>query len=180
MLKDKNIALDSKMVAGPGNTTVKTEAQLQVGTDTLFVDANGKVLVNGRTLGANEAVTLKNGSKLTQSNNGGTVTVNTPEYNVTFTTKQSFQGFTFMDIDVHSKAQGVLADGVAPTGILGETFDADSLKQTSTKLGVDSYRVPTFTIPTGSTPAPAPAQSNDMHSWFQSIWGKTLKQFQKQ
>jgi hypothetical protein len=65
----------------------------------------------------------------------------------------------YLDIDIWSKAGGVLSDSVAPTGLLGETFDADNTPQAKPKQDVNAYQQDNlFKIESKPTPpAPTPA-----------------------
>jgi hypothetical protein len=131
VLTDKDLALNTLKVSGPGITSIIKEAGLTVGSNKIGVKADGAVTLDGKAMTAGQSATLANGSKI--SYDGTRLNVNTPEYNIRFTTKESYQGFTYMNIDVESKADGVAKDGVLPTGLLGETYDEDSVQQTATK-----------------------------------------------
>ncbi|HEY9745673.1 MAG TPA: DUF1521 domain-containing protein [Oculatellaceae cyanobacterium] len=178
VLKDKGIALNAKTVQGPGKTTIISEAGLTIGGRTVLVGTDGKVTIGYAdssitsppvTLKDGQTVMLDNGYSITRK--GAIVTVDSTggEYKIQFDTDESYKGFKYIDIDVWSKAGGVLSDGVAPTGLLGETFDEDSIKQTKTKNSVNSYKVDSLVEkitnstppatepePVDQTPEPAP------------------------
>ena len=166
VLKDKGITLNAKTVAGPANATYISESGLTIGGRTVLIQTGGRVTIGYTdpnvttppiTLGNNQTVMLDNGYSITRKGTSITVDTTTGEYRIKFDTGRSWQGTNFMDIDIWSKSGGVLSDGVAPSGLLGETFDADNQRQRSTKNSVDSYRVaslfsePTATPTSGTT-----------------------------
>lgn len=124
LVKDQGVDLRARFDKGPGNTTVTKEAGLTLGGDKVYVASNLHTTINGQPMQGNSA-TLTNGTTLTRDNK--TLAVNTPdnsEYNFVF--EKHYGSNDIMDVHVYSKKQGVLSDGVAPTGLLGETFDADN------------------------------------------------------
>jgi hypothetical protein len=139
-----------------------TEAGLTLGSQTVHLKAaSGEVLLgssNSTTTTAlqnGQTVTLDNGGSITR--NGAIVTVQSPEYKIQFDLDEVYKGFKYLNIDVWSKAGGVMTDGVAPTGLLGETFDADNVAQTKPKLTAADYKQNAlFVFNTASAPAPAP------------------------
>jgi hypothetical protein len=150
VLKDKGVALNAQMVAGPDNTTVMSQAGLTVGGRTVTVQPGGKITVGYAdssittppvTLADGQTMMLDNGYSITRKGNIATVDSTNGEYKMQFDTSPSYKGFKYVDIDVWTKGGGVLSDGQAPTGLVGETFDADKTKQTKIKNSVDSYKV---------------------------------------
>jgi hypothetical protein len=177
VLKDKNMALNVNTVAGGQNNAVTliNKSGVVVGSRTVQVDSNGKVTVGYAdsnittapiTLQNGQTVLLDSGSSITKNNDK--VTLQTPEYKVQFDTGEMFEGIQHMNIDVWTKAGGVFSDGVAPTGLLGETFDDDTTQQTGTKQSVASYAqsslfdrsVATSTTTTTASTANTPATSS--------------------
>ena len=166
ILKDKDITLNTKMERGANNATVNTEAGLTLGDRTVHVKADGTVMI-GYTDPAIKAapVSLADGQTLTLAPNrtitraGNKITAHTGEYKVLIDTQLKFGAMQYLDIDIWSKAGGVLSDSVAPTGLLGETFDADNTPQAKPKQDVNAYQQDNlFKIESKPTPpAPTPA-----------------------
>jgi hypothetical protein len=151
------------MQPGPNKTTLNHEAGLVVGNRTIDVKANGTVSIGNTNpaiktpnikLADGQTVMLDNKSSITR--HGDKMTVDTGEYKIQFETGKVFEGVKYLDIDVWSKAGGVMSDGVAPTGLLGETFDGDNTVLNAPKQDVGAYRK-TKLFDTTPTPAPVPA-----------------------
>ncbi len=163
IIKDKNLVLNAKMDPGPNKTTVMTEAGLTLGSQTIHLKAaNGEVLIglaNSTTTTAlqnGQTVALDNGGSI--SRKGAIVKVDSPEYKIQFDLDEVYKGFKYLDIDIWSKAGGVMSDGVEPSGLLGETFDADNIAQTKPKLNAADYKQNAlFVFNAAPAPAPVPA-----------------------
>ena len=65
--------------------------------------------------------------------------VQTPEYNMTFDVIDGFDNNTFLGLWIHTGDQGVYADGVMPTGMLGDFFDKDANIETNWKQPLGAY-----------------------------------------
>lgn len=180
ILKDKDITLNTKMEHGANNATVNTEAGLTLGGRTVHVKADGTVnigftnpAIKAANLSLQDGQTLTLDGNYTLSRAGDKITVNTPEYKILIDTNKPFGAMKYLDIDVWSKAGGVMSDGTAPSGLLGETFDADNTPVTKPKNNVDAYKqdslfqlnnttptpIPTPTPAPAPNPSPAPAPS---------------------
>ena len=161
VLKDQGVALNAQMSQGPGKTSVISKSGLTIGGRTVLIEPDGKVSIGYTdpnittppvTLANNQTVLLDNGYSVTR--NGAVVTADTTsgEYKIRFDTDESYKGYKYMNIDIWSKAGGVLSDGEEPAGLLGETFDDDDTPQTSMQNSASSYQVASL-LENGSTPA---------------------------
>lgn len=138
ILNDKNININGEMVStgNPDQVCVMKEAGLTLGDKKLQISNEG-INLNGQALnlGVGQASDLGNGNSIKRIKDK-MLEIQTPEYTVTV---EQMGGY--LDMNVKSKAQGVLADGVAPTGVLGELFDRDKTPQHAPKLGdTEKYR----------------------------------------
>lgn len=148
ILKDSNITVNSRMEKfGTGRNgktvTVNTEAGLTLGSKTILVKADGTTTIgdtNSTTtqeLKKGESLDLGNGHSVKRD--GNNIQVNATEYTLEVQTNKGRKN-KFLDIDIWSKTGGVLSDGIAPSGLLGETFDEDNIAQTKTQNSAESYR----------------------------------------
>jgi hypothetical protein len=164
VLQDKGLTVNAqtnKMASDP-SATVMSEAGATVGSRTVHVTADGTTTVgyadpaNSSTtiLQDGQTMALDDGSSITKT--GNNISLTTPEYNLQFSTMQQYNGSNFLDIDAWSKGQGVQADGVAPSGLLGETFDADNIPQTAPKLDSSAYSRSSLIERTATTTSPTP------------------------
>ncbi len=167
ILKDKGVQLNAKVSQGPRNTTINTEVGVVVGGRTIQAQADGSVRIGYKDpniVGADitelkegQTVLLDDGATVTRSN--GTIVVQTKEYRMQFAFREikSIPGMKYIDIDVRTKAGGVMQDNVAPTGILGELFDADDKAVTGLKNPLDTYKVGALVGKGASLPNKLPA-----------------------
>ncbi len=179
IVKDKDVQLNAKITASANNTAVNTEAGVTVGGRTVYVTADGTTKVGYKdpnivnadvTLADGQTVLLDDGGSVSRA--GNKVTVQTTEYKMQFDTNKDFNGTKYMDIDVWSKAGGVMTDGVAPSGILGETFDADSDQVTAPKQDLDSYKEDSILQKSSTVsdlPDKLPNTGNPSHQIIQSV-----------
>lgn len=143
LLKDNGVTLN--VVTENDNrwrTPVIRNAGLVVGNANLFFTDDGNVQVNGRrlTLGDNEGLSLGDGAVIKKI--GNSYFVNTREYNIQVDSGfRSPSGAGYLNVHVHTGAHGVLSDGVAPTGYLGETFDRNNLPQRGPLNDAAAYQV---------------------------------------
>jgi hypothetical protein len=166
--KDLKVNVKTEKLAQDPSATVTTLAGVQVGSRTVQVKADGSVTLGYAAANNNTTATLQNGqtvaldtgSSITKQ--GNIITLTTPEYKIQFSTNEQYKGSTYLNTDVWSTAKGVQADGVAPGGLLGETFDPDSTPQTGTKQNSAAYargsliqRLGTSTIAVDTTATPA-------------------------
>ncbi len=146
VLSDKGVNLNAQMIAGPGKTSLISQAGLVVGNRTINLNANGTVSV-GYTDPANKSpeVTLADGQTMSLGNNnsisrnGDKVTITTGEYKITADLNRKYQGTPYLNMDVWSKAGGVFSDGKMPSGLLGETFDHEDNDQKHIKQNASDY-----------------------------------------
>ncbi|WP_373531626.1 hypothetical protein [Vampirovibrio sp.] len=159
MLHDKGIHLKSKITAGANKMAYNTEVGLIVGGRTVQVKPDGSVQIGYKDpniagaditrLNEGQTVMLDDGASVTRTK--GNIVVQTQEYKMQFTPMKG--RMSYLDIDVWSKAGGVLTDGVAPTGMLGELFDADDKPETKLKKPVNTYVSPTLVYRESTTAA---------------------------
>jgi hypothetical protein len=163
LLKDRDLTLNTKIVQGPGNKTFNSEAGLTIGGRTVHITADGtvdigysdpKIKAPNISLQNGQTVMLGNDSSITRT--GNKIKVETPEYKIQFHVNQRYEGAGFMIVDVWSRSGGVMSDNIAPTGLLGETFDAGNERQTAPKQSAGSYKRDSL-IETSTTQAPLPA-----------------------
>ncbi len=148
LLTDKDFTLNAKTVsANNGAYTLTSQIGANVGGNKITINADGTVTYVSGEKGARKTTTLKdpdnvdlgNGASLTRS--GDKIAINTTEYRSVFTVNNDAKGTKYINTDVYSRAAGVSADGQAPTGILGETFDEDTTAQTGLKNDISKYQV---------------------------------------
>jgi len=142
VLSDKNINLNAKLDGEQGKPTFITEAGLKIGTHQLDVKADGTAQIGA---GAS-AIVLKDGQSVimddgsTIARKGSVITADTPEYNIKFETGKLDSTINHINVSVDSKAGGVMADGIAPTGLLGEGFSKTTGKQNASLLDESTYQ----------------------------------------
>ncbi|MFN7310412.1 MAG: hypothetical protein ACK5T0_03490 [Vampirovibrionales bacterium] len=153
LLKDKNIQLNAehKSVPGwqaPGGVLpwVTKKVDMLIGDQQLVLDDSGNATLNGKALEKDKPFTTKDGSVLKW--NGTELTaenVNNGEYNMKFAVNtakdNNGQDVSYIDTDVSTTAKGVNSDGVMPSGILGEGFDADNEVRIALKNAQATYLV---------------------------------------
>jgi hypothetical protein len=146
LLQDQGISLNAQMTK-TNDVSLDTEAGMTVGDRTLHFTADGKVDIAYAdpsnqappvNLKDGETLDLGKGSFITRS--GDSYTVESPEYKVQVDSNKEYNGTHYMDMQVATKGQGVLADGTAPSGLLGETFSADTTKQTAPLKDASAYQ----------------------------------------
>jgi hypothetical protein len=137
LLEDRGLSLNAEMGPAAGEKSVITNVGLAVNNQRLQVLPNGTVILNGSPLALreNQPVTLPDGTRIVKQ--GNNVQVATNEYDLTFTSRAGGQ---YLDVAANTRAEGVASDGVAPTGILGETFDSDETAGSNTKHPPEFYR----------------------------------------
>jgi hypothetical protein len=116
---------------------------------------------------------LGDGATLTKQ--GNTVTVTTPEYTMTFNTQQQAAGKQFINMQVQTGTNGVAQDQSAPTGVLGETFDADSYSRSYVGSGMDGADPYQQTTLPGKVFTWDP-NNNGQAGYVQSLYGNLLGQ----
>jgi hypothetical protein len=137
---------------------------LKLKDDALSLNGEAASL-NGKPLKEGEIVKLKDGTEVKWEKDQLTATnTNKTEYDFSFklikTDLKDKDGklINYIDTDVKTKDKGVAADGVKPTGILGEGFDADNKERTQLNKPLDAYRVSDYKA-TAKTETPAPAEA---------------------
>ena len=157
LLKDTgvNITADFGLLSPTGKPTVIRDADLVVDGKTIHVDANGKTTVDGVELKDNTFTAWGKGDQISKMRNG-VISVHTAEYDILLNSQATATDAKnkFLNISVTSGSQGVQVDGTAPTGLLGETFDADTTKQTAPKQSMDQYLTNPTTPNPNSNPDP--------------------------
>jgi ribosome-associated protein YbcJ (S4-like RNA binding protein) len=145
ILQDKGITLNATFQKQDQahQVSVTKEAGLTLGSEKLLIKSDGNVTIDGAALTTGQSKTLKDGSVVSYvGNNLKVKTATAGEYDLNFDLKQQWGGSDYMNVDVMSRSQGVAADGVLPSGILGETFDADNIIETAAKQPIASYQRP--------------------------------------
>ena len=148
LLSDSGINLNAQITQKPGDSVAfDTQAGLAIGGDTLQFDADGKLMIsyNGNTavqakLEDGKSYTLGQNGSIIQS--GDSYIVDSPEYTVNVDTNKDDNGLKYLNLKVSSGQNGVVNDGIAPTGLLGETFNPSQAAQTAPMDVVDNYRAP--------------------------------------
>jgi len=155
IIKDKDVNLNANMIAGGGATTVINQTGFTGVNKTLTTSADGKTMVAG--VGGNGAATeLTNGQTVdlgggsTATKSGANKIIQTPEYKITIS-PGTWSGPNYLNVEINSKSGGVFSDRQMPTGLLGETFDADDIEERAPKNAVASYKV-TSLLNTTNTP----------------------------
>jgi hypothetical protein len=150
LLKDKNIALSAEHKKyDKWKIEVTNQVNLALGDSNLVYNAYGEPTHNGVKLEKDKLMTLSDGSKVTWngSNKLSVTNANYGEYNLDMTVKTSGNKnadgtkIKYLDTYVTSTDKGVFSDGVLPTGILGEGFDADNIVRTKLNFGLETYKV---------------------------------------
>jgi hypothetical protein len=166
VLEDKGVQLNSKVTTGYKSSAINSEVGLVIGDRTLHVKADGSIQIGYKdpasggatisTLNEGQTILLDDGASVTRTK--GNIVVQTSEYKMQFSPGK-YKSDAYLNIDVWSKAGGVMSDGVAPQGILGELFDEDHKPQFGLKNTLETYRA-TSLFGSGSTapnlPHPTP------------------------
>lgn len=137
LLQDRGLNINAEMAPAAGEKSVITNVGMNIGGSQVQMLPNGSMVINGRPVQLENGQTLQLPDGSIISKNGNDINIKTSEYDVKLTSRARGQYF---DVDVKSKQQGVMADGVAPSGILGETFDADDVRGGDTKHNHQFYR----------------------------------------
>ncbi|MCE3235732.1 MAG: hypothetical protein K0Q50_1912 [Vampirovibrio sp.] len=143
ILEDKGLTINGSLnKSKDGKSTYLTEAGLMVEGNKLHIGVDGSMTYgpNGDTLNLKDGESQKLGQNSNVTRQGNIIRLNTPEYNVEFLTNQNDNGNQHLDVDIYSKENGVNADGILPTGLLGETFDEDSIAQDKIRLKASAYQ----------------------------------------
>lgn len=135
LLKDSGIDLRGNFEYSENkNRLMLDEAGLTLGNQTLEIRGDGTVLLsngNGSYQQIQDGQSQSLGSGTELNRQGNKLKVQTSEYAVTFDMNQG--GQNAMNISIATNAKGVNGDNVMPTGLLGETFDADNRPQSSAR-----------------------------------------------
>lgn len=137
LFNDQGISLNGKFEAAGKDVTVIGSSGLTLGKGTqqsiiqFSARPQAQATLNGEVIKINATQELPDGSLISLSKDGRTLTVKTPEgYTITQNVaKEGSNGE--LDITIKSGNNGVGSDGILPGGILGETFDADTLMRNS-------------------------------------------------
>lgn len=96
--------------------TVVGKVGITAGSNYIQVDKTGNTIINGRALKDGERVQLRDGGYAERK--GDEITVKKGEWEVNFQTRGDH-------INMDIKTDNAVSDGVAPHGLIGQTFDAD-------------------------------------------------------
>lgn len=145
LLQDTGINLNANLTGTgvPGQPTYITEAGLTLPNAQLDVKTDGTATLNDGqstlTLQDGQSIQLADGSTITKK--GNIITATTPEYNIKIDASNPEKVTTpHLNIAVDSGANGVMSDGIAPSGLLGETFSAGTQAQTAPDLDTGTYQ----------------------------------------
>jgi hypothetical protein len=145
LLNDTATNVNARFSKGPNNTTIVTETGINLPGAAITYDAAGKLTLNGQPVPAGQTINLPGGGTMTQTAadwaGKPSVKISHPgsEFDITLQ-QDNWSGFNYLNVSTESKTGGVMADGKAPGGILGETFDADTVAETALKNPLDSYK----------------------------------------
>lgn len=174
VLEDKDVQLNANFEKFPQwGPTVTTEIGLNLKGNKVHIGKDGSTMVNGQALVDGKNITLPDGATVSVTGNKVKVATNpnSGEYDMEFEVVDSGQknpdgsAIKYIDTKVSSRDKGVLFDGQAPKGILGEGFDADGEERKALKLGgADLYKAPKLVaddvapppLPPVPTPQPSP------------------------
>ena len=160
LLTDKDIQLNATHKIVPwadkkGNindqAAVTDRIELALGKSSVHLNSYGNLYIDGKEVKAGKTVTLANGDKVTHDGKEVKVKTNAKgEYDLSFKV-ENYDGVRYIDTNVASRGKGVNSDGVMPTGVLGEGFDADNKVRTGLKNPKESYKVKDTPAPAGSS-----------------------------
>jgi hypothetical protein len=122
------------------------KVDLSLGDQKLALDDKGNATLNGKAIEKDKPVTATDGTVVKWDGNKlEAANANKGEYNMSFTlnksTDEKGNNTSYIDTNITSTAKGVNSDGVMPTGILGEGFDADKNVRTELKQDQATYKV---------------------------------------
>ena len=123
LLDDSNTNVNCTTVKWDNGTTVINDVGIMAGDHKVQITAGGTVMLNGQGIELKDGETVNLPNNITITRQGNNYLVNGSEYNMTIEN----QG-RYLNVNANSTEKGVFADGVMPTGILGETFAPDNNK----------------------------------------------------
>ena len=145
ILQDTGLNLNARLegTGTPGQPTYIKEAGLTLGDRHLDVKTDGTATLgsgpNAIVIQDGQTIQMADGSSIAK--HGPIITVDTPEYKINIDSSNPDKGkVPHLNIDVHSKVNGVMSDGAAPTGLLGESFNAGTQAQTTPALDTSAYQ----------------------------------------
>lgn len=123
LLKDSNLNVNAQTAKWNNGTTVISDVGIKAGNDLVKISNGGIVNLNGENVTVNDGQSLQliDGRQIKRT--GNAYELNSNEYIL-----KVLDNGSHLDVNTTSKDVGVLSDGVAPTGILGETFDSTNTK----------------------------------------------------
>jgi hypothetical protein len=139
ILSDKNVQLDADFIKRRGTVTEVGDVRLALGDAVMTIEDKYNVHLNGQKLEHDGEYMIDDQNKIIKA--GKKYDVQTPEYNMTFDVIDGFDDQTFLGMWVHTGKEGVYNDGVMPTGMLGDLFDADDVIEHDWKQPLDAYRL---------------------------------------
>jgi|GEM_PF-6070551 len=139
ILSDKGIKLDADFIQRRGTVTEVGDVRFQIGNAELTIEDKYNVRLNGKALTHDGVYQIDEHNKVIKT--GKKYDVQSPEYNITFDVIDGFDNNTFLGMWIHTGAQGVYADGMMPTGMLGDFFDADNNIEQNWKQPLGAYRL---------------------------------------
>jgi hypothetical protein len=149
LLKDKNIALSAEhRKYNTWAIEVTNQVNMALGDSSLMYNAYGEPTLNGVKLEKGKIMNLPDGSSVNWNGSKLSVTnANYGEYNLDINLRTTGHknadgtNIKYLDTYVNSTNKGVFSDGIMPTGILGEGFDADNIVRTKLNFGLETYKV---------------------------------------
>jgi hypothetical protein len=145
VLKDSNLNINARFEKGPNNATLTKEAGVTVGGCKIGYTSAGVLTIDGKVTPTDKPITLPNGTTITPTTRNAmgyaAIDIKNPsaEFDITLEHGE-WSNTDYMNIVCNSKSNGVMKDGQAPTGILGETFDADAVEEKATKNPLETYK----------------------------------------
>ena len=121
LLSDKGIQINAEFQSWGGSTaTIIGEVGVMIDKDKLTINPMGQLpSLNGTELEVGQTVPIGNsGATITTSSDGRLATLQTKEYEITFTSNPGY-----IDVSVDTSADGVFTDWTMPRGLLGQTAD---------------------------------------------------------
>jgi hypothetical protein len=149
LLKDKNIALSAEHKKYDNwAIEVTNQIDLALGTSNVVFNAYGDPTLDGVKIEKGQIMKLSDGSSVNWDGTKLSVTnANYGEYNLDINLQDwgaintDGSRIKYLNTYVNSTDKGVFSDGILPTGILGEGFDADKDVRTKLNFELENYRV---------------------------------------
>lgn len=135
LLNDQGLIVNAKFQPWKGQQNATTMGEIAVmvsgnqGTSIIQINAHNQphLTLNGQHVQPGEFLTLADGGTLSLSNDGRMIDIVSKEGYHQRIRVQGNGSEAYLDYSVRSSAKGVAADGKLPGGLVGHTFDADTI-----------------------------------------------------